>query len=717
MTIRLSLEKIAQRLSLDGIGLWRKADDSFYPLCIFAEVDHDLLASAPAIEDNLNQSADLQVIKCDLIIVSLHGAGNFSDSNRKILDEEYLPWFKALGEKERTKHQEESLKLLMEVAHTIASSVQSEEILDVIIKTALDSIDAADTGFLFLYDSNINKLLVKSAIGFRQESYCFTRLDPGEGISGRVFEKVKPLLITDEEAVSKAMESMSKENFKHYLNSTTLGRFPRGVISVPLCYKNEAIGVLTIDNFTHDNNFTGEDLSLLEALANHIAVAIVHADLFQKEREYREELILTHKALSSEHHNLQRTLDIHHRLTNLAAKGKGLEEILQTIHMMLKLPIAVYTGLLEKVASAPEGREINLPDNFFKLRAVVSSIETGKRHVEYLEDDSLLLINPIVGAGEVLGFLCCWMEKELAVDDLAPITIEYGATVLALEWMKQNAVTEIENKLKGQFFEELLGGDINTNLLRRADKLGFTENDHFVIVLASLPELENDEIQGTFHDLHYREKQALLASATELLGNRNFNGISLIRGKYIICLISFSDSKDIKQNQVELHQAFTWLIDSDQRVHAGIGKIYKGLGSINRSFSDARKCFEVSRHFPFNEKRLINYSEIGVHRFLLQSSREELESYLDDIIGPLLEYENSKEGKLVETLVYYTRYNWDLKTFAARLNIHYNTLYYRINRIREILNTDFSDPENWASLQLACQIYVYLKGPFGDEKI
>ncbi len=711
MDIDSSLKIISQRLSLKGIGLWQVTGEVIDTLCPYKDVDMDFLKGVKDSEGELLPFDGGLAIKKGSVIVTLHGCGELSAEKLAILDREYLPWFQVLGEMETKSRQEQSLQLLMEVAHTIASSIQSEEILEVIITAALKSIEAADTGFLFLYDDDQKKLLVKSAIGFRRESYRYTRLDPGEGISGKVFQSAEPVLITGSEDISKAMDNMSADNFRHYLDSAILGTFPKGVISVPLRYKGEVIGVLTIDNFTHDKNFTADDLSLLEALANHIAVAIVQAELFQKEREYREELLLTHKALTSEHKSLQKTLDIHHRLTNLAAKGKGLDEILQTIYQMLKLPVAIYTNLLQKVVYYPAEMDMPLPDNFFDLRSVQYSIDTGKRQIEDLKDGQMLLINPIVGAGEVLGFLCCWVDREAELDELAPITIEYGATVLALEWMKHNAILEIENKLKGHFFEELLTGEINDNLLRQARKMGFDEENSFCVMLVRSAMQDYEDKGGDRAAMSIKNRQELLNLASEVLRGRNQKSITVVHSSYVACLVSVGEERESAKNSARLREAAEELLSRDQQLVICIGRVYSGLGYINRSYNDARACFDIIDRFPFRERRLIDYKELGIYRFLLKKSTEELESYLEDILGPLLRYERSRSGDLVETLICYAKYNWDLKTFAARLNIHYNTIYYRMKRIKEILGVDIEDADNWASVQLACQIYEFLYGP------
>lgn len=55
-----------------------------------------------------------------------------------------------------------------------------------------------------------------------------------------------------------------------------------------------------------------------------------------------------------------------------------------------------------------------------------------------------------------------------------------------------------------------------------------------------------------------------------------------------------------------------------------------------------------------------------------------------------------------------TEIDRDLSALVAGLNIHHNTLYYRIKRIEDILQFSLQDFNNWFNVQLACKIYQFL---------
>ena len=59
---------------------------------------------------------------------------------------------------------------------------------------------------------------------------------------------------------------------------------------------------------------------------------------------------------------------------------------------------------------------------------------------------------------------------------------------------------------------------------------------------------------------------------------------------------------------------------------------------------------------------------------------------------------------LIETIRAYFESGGNLKRVSEQLFTHYNTVIYRINRIRDTLNIDLKDPETAFTIQLALKI-------------
>ena len=96
---------------------------------------------------------------------------------------------------------------------------------------------------------------------------------------------------------------------------------------------------------------------------------------------------------------------------------------------------------------------------------------------------------------------------------------------------------------------------------------------------------------------------------------------------------------------------------------------------------------------------------------MVLQQKKEMKEFLDDYvthkIGKLLEADNVQEGNLAETLEAYLDHNCNANATAEDLFIHRNTMRYRLDKIKHILNSDLSDLSECLELKLAFSILRY----------
>ncbi|SDJ10826.1 helix-turn-helix domain-containing protein [Salimicrobium halophilum] len=608
-----------------------------------------------------------------------------------------IPWLTYLFEE--NKH---ASQVLTDMANTLASKMYDEDILEVVIQTVIEAVPFADTGFLFLHDKQIDKLLIHAAVGFREESYRKTRLKKGEGVSGQVYATGIPEVINGEKNIRKAMTSMSDYNYTHYIKATKGREFPDCMISVPLMFENEILGVLTIDSFEAGGYFTQADLSLVKALADHAAIVLTHGRVYANEKKKREEYETTLQALRKEHEMVRRTTDFHHRLTNIAARGEGAEAIFNALKQTISYPFAVYDFLLHPYFETEGAARKELMPSFLTHPRVKNVRKTHKWNQIPLEKERLIVL-PIIGVEDIWGFLCVWMpEDDIVENDI--VLFEYGATVLSLELTKEEAIKEAEQGVKGELVEGLLSGKAQKTLEVQAANLGLTPGDYYSMVLTRLTP---GSVAGLLPQHVKWKKEEIIRAFEEEFDKRGIKGIVAYYRSYIFAMASFDEQNGKKQARLEMKQLVDRLESWHLPLQTGVGRVHKNLNNVNHSLEDAEKCMELMT--KENDPKVISFVSAGISRFLLQHSEEELNLFVDDILGPLLQYDRKKKSDFMETLISYVRYDKELKQVTEVLNVHHNTLYYRISRIQAILDIDFSDFEDWFNVQLACHVHDFLE--------
>lgn len=85
-----------------------------------------------------------------------------------------------------------------------------------------------------------------------------------------------------------------------------------------------------------------------------------------------------------------------------------------------------------------------------------------------------------------------------------------------------------------------------------------------------------------------------------------------------------------------------------------------------------------------------NFKRMGLFTSLFRQSSGELADFCQQTIGPLQEYDRMFNTRLIETLRALLEEDFNWTRTAARLYVHVNTLRYRYEKIRQLLDMDES---------------------------
>lgn len=132
----------------------------------------------------------------------------------------------------------------------------------------------AERGSLLVFDEMSNELTVKAAVGARAEVLNEARVQPGEGVSGTVFQEGRPLLVRDlyTAGVSPAPAERCYKT--------------KSFISYPITIGGRKVGVLNVTDKT-EGCYDDVDLSLLESIAPQMALALDRAEWQEKATQFQ----------------------------------------------------------------------------------------------------------------------------------------------------------------------------------------------------------------------------------------------------------------------------------------------------------------------------------------------------------------------------------------------------------------------------------------------
>ena len=150
-------------------------------------------------------------------------------------------------------------------------------------------------------------------------------------------------------------------------------------------------------------------------------------------------------------------------------------------------------------------------------------------------------------------------------------------------------------------------------------------------------------------------------------------------------------------------------IESVYQVSArvGVGTGYEYIEDMKKSFQEAKNTLQISR-IAGEERSVFFYEDLGIYSLIAQVKNGRfLDDYVESHLGELLRSDQIQDGDLCMTLETYLDYDCNANATAEHLFIHRNTMRYRMEKIRNILNEDVSDMSVCLELKLAFAIKKY----------
>lgn len=142
-------------------------------------------------------------------------------------------------------------------------------------------------------------------------------------------------------------------------------------------------------------------------------------------------------------------------------------------------------------------------------------------------------------------------------------------------------------------------------------------------------------------------------------------------------------------------------------VKAGVGLPYEYPEEFRTSWKEAKDALKISRILS-SDKKVFFYDSVGIYSVIMQiKSGRFMDKYVNAHLGRLFEADRLQGGDLVHTLEIYLECGANANDAAEKLFLHRNTMHYRLNKIRTILNNELSDLSTFLELELAFAFYRY----------
>jgi sugar diacid utilization regulator len=439
--------------------------------------------------------------------------------------------------------------------------------------------------------------------------------------------------------------------------------------ALPIRASHVNIGYLVFElRPPHDD---AAELSPVHVFCQQLAVAIDNARRHARERQLASDLQRVVDEVGT-------LLAMQEQLNLVAAKHCDVAAVVQVVSELTGLPTAVEDQAGNLLADAGGWQ----PDLRRRSPSARSRLVTRLRTGLGAERDGDQIVALAEGQAGTHVFLVM-SDLDRKATEIHCRVAEFACTVLSLVLAKSAIVAEAELRLRRDLIEELLLGLSQPIAETRAEALGIDlARPRRVAVIEPIAPGKLSSMDDKLLHLVQRELTA-----------QGDHGLAVRRGTGVVCLAN--DDVDWELIVCPINPR---LCSSTYRV--GVGSICTGAADYPTSLRHAQQSLRFSR--KSESRGVVRFDDLGVYRLLaLNADTNDLDGFIDQWLGPLIDYDAARSAQLVSTLTSYLRSGGSLNATASELFIHRSTVKYRLERIRAISKHDLADPETQFSLQLA----------------
>jgi purine catabolism regulator len=438
---------------------------------------------------------------------------------------------------------------------------------------------------------------------------------------------------------------------------------------------------------------------------------------------------LLERIINAEHLRLKRSMEIHSRFTELVLDGKGVNEICRTLAELVGGAVSVEDASFHLLAHAggtagdPHRRETiarhgTPPRVLFDpgLQKTLREVE-ARRHPTKVPAFPHLgmvrerIIAPITAARQLLGYISI-LDLDPDQEELAFMAVEQAAIVVALALSKEREVAEVESRVRGEFLDDLAQGTYGDEAAaqRRARHLAYPLAGRHAVMIADI-----DDFRG-FH-----RARPISEDAVQALKREYFRRVAgAVRSKYpralisahsdsVLALLPLSGENDDQARLQALGLQVREVI-ADWKpgftISVGFSGAVEAPQHVSNAHREVRGVMETLARFQ-RWGQVVLVPELGLTGLLAGMNDDRLVEFARRHLGQLAEHDRSRNGQLVQTLKAYLE-EGEQQAAARRLQIHPNTLRYRLDRIREVSGADLDDPETRLNLAVALRVHLLL---------
>ncbi len=420
---------------------------------------------------------------------------------------------------------------------------------------------------------------------------------------------------------------------------------------------------------------------------------------------------------------IERAREIQKFLIDLVIQGKDIIEMIAYVEQELDSSIVFVDKSGRMNATVDNPQEVIDIWESTQHDAEVIEDDLAFRHIKSVLCEKGYMLHKEITSGTIhvaQGYFLVILHNQdkLTANVLQVLDSLSAATALWIS--REDAIVKTEIRLRNEFIWGLAKTpqkDVDESIRSRGKLLGYQlEMPYMCIVGYSVDfdsfykEQHHDQSFGFKNVIYYIEEEVrYAASVVDKQFAFTFDDDKIIiylqceQEEYSSTVHHFLDLLEKRLNTLIPGVVFSW----------GLGISNDGVMQFYESYQKARAALDIGHSQKLPGSR-ISFDDTKLNRLLLYlASNQEVRDITLTTLAPLIEYEKKREMNLIDTFIAYDNQNGNVSQAARVLNMHRQSLLYRLRKIESLTNVSLDNPDDVFLLNIS--IKVWLTGMFDQE--
>jgi sugar diacid utilization regulator len=379
---------------------------------------------------------------------------------------------------------------------------------------------------------------------------------------------------------------------------------------------------------------------------------------------------------------VERLRSVHLQMVDAVLGGEGLERVAALAAEAVGGPVAIVVPRHDVAVASPAGGPAAAV--LGPLRRSV--VERARGRPAQLPE-AVVAEAPIRNGDELVGVVALvGPPHPVSPDGEAAEFLHLAAVASLTDVAVEQAKEEVEQNVRGSFLEDLRSRpEIEPrDIVRRAARLGCDLSRGAVILCA---ELSTD-----------RPRHVVATIAGEVPG-----ALAQHMDGRVYALLPAAGGDDAPEGTLASARRLATRLQRHGTV--GLSSFYADPAELPRAIQEAELVLDVLRQ---SDAPIAEDIGTGTYRLLfrvLASHPEEVRSFFEDTVAPIVRYDDQYRTDLVGTLESYLDQNCNMNATAAAIYAHRHTVAYRLDRVKELTGLDPMQSEDRERLGLGLKAY------------